>query len=112
MPRRAANLNTTPSADLTVRQVADELQVDATSVYKLIHDGILPAYSPLGAGAGDRATRRALRVRRADLDLHKAGNLYEPRHAADAAAPKRRPRLADHAEHQAALAWLRERGIA
>jgi predicted DNA-binding transcriptional regulator AlpA len=111
-PRPAANLNRDPAPDLTVRQVAVELQVDVSSVYRLIRDRILPAYCPLGRGIDDRAARRGLRVTRADLDRHKAGNSYVAAETAAAPAPRRRPKLADHQAHRDAMDVLREFGIA
>ncbi|MEI9987153.1 MAG: helix-turn-helix domain-containing protein [Aliidongia sp.] len=111
MGRRTANSNHDLPPDLTVQQVAAELQVDVSSVYRLVRLRILPAYCPLGQGIDDKAARRCLRVTRADLDRHKAGNGYQAPATPDTLAPRRRPKLADHAEHQEAMAWMRARGI-
>ncbi len=112
MPRPAANFNRDPAPDLTARQVAAELQVDVSSVYKLIHDRVLPAYHPLGKGIDDPGARRCFRVTRADLDRHKAGNAYEAPAPVPLPGPKRKPRQANHAAHQQALAFLAARGLA
>jgi excisionase family DNA binding protein len=100
-----------PHADLTVRQVAEELQVDTSSVYQLIRKGILPAYCPLGRGIDDRAARRSLRIRREDLARHKAGNPFVVDLPTPLPSPKRRPKMADHADHRAAVARLRAMGV-
>jgi excisionase family DNA binding protein len=101
-----------PAADLTPVQVAAELQVNVSSVYKLIHDGVLPAYHPLGRGSDTRPARRGLRVTRADLDQHKARNVYEAREPVPVPGPRRRARVANHPAHQQAMAYLAARGLA
>ena len=109
MPRGKSGSHPAPSADLTVRQVAEEMQVDTSSVYRLIRQRILPAYCPLGHGIDDRAARRCLRIRREDLDRHKAGNraMDDP----PPRLPTRQPKTVDHAGHREAREMLRAFGV-
>jgi excisionase family DNA binding protein len=58
--------------DLTVEQVAEELQVNPRSVYKWIQIGELPAMD-LGSGG-----KHIYRISRADLDAFKQARKTKP----------------------------------
>lgn len=66
MTSQVVQWQTDPMADqlLTVEQVAEELQVDPSSVRRLIDAGDLPYVNIAPAGA----TRKTIRVRRTALD--------------------------------------------
>jgi len=50
-----------PRDMMTVREVADELDASTMTVYRLVHQGVLPAY---------RVSTRSLRIRRSAFEQY------------------------------------------
>jgi excisionase family DNA binding protein len=84
--------------DLKIVQIACELAVDRSAVYRYIHDGFLRAYR-----LGDGRNRGPLRVKRTEVERFKAGRLILPEKG-------REPPLARSPGHHTALLRLAELG--
>jgi excisionase family DNA binding protein len=83
--------------DLKIVQIACELGVDRSSVYRYVKGGSLRAYR-----LGDGVARGPLRVTRTDVDRFKAGRFVLPE--------RREAPLARNSGHHAALLRLVELG--